>query len=68
MIKAGSTAVIRTVDAIYQPCQVTAISKENVTVAYFAGMRKDRATGRYKEDHRTETIPCKKILSMQERV
>lgn len=67
MIGKGSTVILRTVDAIYSPCKVVSMSGDNVTVTYFAGMKKDRETGRYREDHKVETISRKKILSLQER-
>jgi len=64
----GSTVVLRTKDAIYSTCKIVAMSKENVTVTYFAGMKKDRETGEYYEDRPVETIPRKKIVSMSERL
>lgn len=67
MIGKGSTVILRTVDAIYSPCKVVAMSDDNVTVTYFAGMKKDRKTGKYYEDRPVETIARKKILSLQER-
>lgn len=68
MITENSTAVIRTTDAIYSPCVVIAVSKENVTVKFFAGMKRDRKTGVFVEEHSVETIPRKKIISMSERI
>lgn len=68
MIDKGSTVILRTKDAIYSPCQVLAISKENLTVTYFAGMKKNRETGEFHEERPVETIPRQKIVSLSERV
>ena len=68
MIGKGSTVVLRTKDAIYSTCKIIAMSDENVTVTYFAGMKKDRETGEYYEDRPVETIPRKKIVRMSERL
>lgn len=68
MITKDSTAVIRTVDAIYSPCQVIAVSGKNITITFFSGMKRDRKTGVFIEEHSVETIPHKRILSMSERV
>lgn len=67
MIDKGSTVVLRTCDAIYETCQIVAMSVDNVTVTYFAGMQKDRKTGKANEIRPVETIPRKKIVSMSER-
>lgn len=68
MIEKDSTAVVRTIDAIYSPCTIIAVSKENITVTFFAGMKRDRKTGVFVEEHSVETIPRKKIISMSERI
>ncbi len=68
MIGKGSTVVLRTRDAIYSTYEIVAMSDENVTVTYFAGMKKDRETGEYHEDRPVETIPRKKIVRMSERL
>ena len=67
MIQKNSTIILKTLDAIYSPCKVVALNAESVTVTYFAGMKKDRKTGKMYEDHRTEIIPRNKITSLQER-
>ena len=67
MIEKGSTVILRTTDAIYSPCQVISMSKDNVTVTYFAGKKKDRQTGEFADCHIVEIIPRKKIVRMSER-
>jgi len=67
MITEGSTVILRTTDAIYSPCKVVAISSDNVTVTYFAGTKRNRETGEYKDEHPVVTIPKKKIVSLEER-
>lgn len=67
MIQKGSTIVLRTKEAIYSTCEIVAISDENVTVTYFAGVKKDRQTGKMHEVRPVEIIPRKKIVSMSER-
>lgn len=67
MIKRGSTIILRTISAIYSPCKIVALSDESVTVKFFAGMKKDRKTGKMYEDHQIEIIPRNKITSLQER-
>lgn len=68
MIEKGSTVVLRTIDAIYSPCKIVSMSKENVTVTYFAGNRKDRKTGEFCEDRPVEVVPRKKIIVISERI
>lgn len=68
MINEGSIVVIRTNDAIYSTCKIIAINDNNVTVTYFAGMKKDRITKKYCRNHQIETISRKKIVSMSERL
>lgn len=68
MIGKESIIVLRTKDAIYSTCKIIAMSDENVTVTYFAGMKKNRETGKYYEDRPVETIPRKKIIRMSERL
>lgn len=68
MIKEGSRIVLRTVNAIYSTCQVTAISNKSVTITYCAGMKRDRETGEYHMVSPVETIPAKEIVCMSERV
>lgn len=67
MIKKGNTVILKTISAIYSPCKIVALNAETVTVTYFAGMKKDRKTGKMYEDHQIETIPRNKITSLQER-
>lgn len=68
MIRSGSMAVIKTDEAVYSPCRVISINKDNVTVTFFAGFKKDKKTGKIYEDRPVETISRKKILSMSERI
>lgn len=67
MIQKDSIVELRTKDAIYSTCKIVAISDENVTITYFAGMKKDRQTGKMHEVRPVEIIPRKKIISMSER-
>jgi hypothetical protein len=67
MIQKSSTVILRTVNAIYSPCKIVALNDESITVKFFAGMKKDRKTGKMYEDHQIETIPRNKITSLQER-
>jgi len=67
MVKEGSRIVLRTKDAIYSTCEVVAISKENVTVKFCAGMKRDRATGEYHMISPVETVSIKKVVYMSER-
>lgn len=67
MIQRGSTAIVRTKNAIYSPCEIIALNTESVTITYFAGMKKDRKTGKMYEDHPIEKISRDKIVSLQER-
>lgn len=68
MIDKGSMVVLRTKDEIYAPCRIVAISDENVTVAYFVGMKKNPETGEYHENRSIKIIPRKKIIHMSERL
>lgn len=68
MIEAGSTIVLRTIDAIYETCKIVAMSGDNITVAYFAGTKKDGKTGKMREDNKVEIISRRKIVSMSERL
>jgi len=67
MIKIGSTVIVRTKDAIYCVCELIAMSDKNITVGYFAGMKKDRATGKLRPDHRVDIISRSKIINISER-
>lgn len=68
MIEKNSTVVLLTKDAIYCTCKIVAVSMENVTITYFAGMKRDRTTGEFHMQHPVETIPRKNIISMSERL
>lgn len=68
MIQKGSTVVLQTKDAIYCTCKIIAMSEKNITVTYLAGTRKDKKTGKSFENRPVETIPCKKIISISERL
>ncbi len=68
MIKQGSTVVLRTKEAIFSPCKVMAITKENITVTYFAGTKRDRETGEFSEVHPVETISMKNVKYLSERI
>ena len=67
MIQNDSTVVLVTNDAIYSPCKIIAMSRDNVTITYFKGMNKDRKTGEYCESRPVETISRKNIASISER-
>ena len=67
MISKGSTIVLQTREAIYSTCQVVTMSADNVTVRYFAGTKKDRATGKWYDDFRIESVSRRKIVLMSER-
>jgi hypothetical protein len=64
MIQEGSMAVLRTKKASYKPCKIVKSGGKNVTVTFFAGIKKDRATGEYYEDRPVETIPFREIVSL----
>lgn len=67
MIEEGSTVILRTKNAIYSTCKVVALSDSNVTIEYFAGMKRDRTTKKMRESRPIETIARKNIVSMSER-
>lgn len=67
MIQKGSTAIVRTRNAIYSPCQIVLLHENSVAVEYLAGMKKDSKTGKMVEDRRVDTIPRNQIVSMSER-
>jgi len=67
MIQKDSIIELRTKDAIYSPCQIVALSDNNITVTYYAGVKKNRQTGEMHESRPVEVIPRKKIVSMSER-
>lgn len=67
MIDTGSLVILRTKDAIYSPCKITRMNKQDVAVTFFKGMRWDKESERYIEDHAIETIPRKRIICISER-
>ena len=67
MIQENSLVELKTNDATYSPCRVVAISKTNITVKYSCGSKRDRSTGEFRVDQKTETIPMKNVVSLQER-
>ena len=67
MITQGSIVVMRTTGAIYQPCEIVAMSEKTVTVKFFSGMKKKKGTGGMYADYVTESISRKNIVSMSER-
>lgn len=68
MIQKGSIVILRTNEATYSPCEVLALSKENITITFFAGTRRDRKTGEFQDVHPVETIPIKKVTYLSERL
>lgn len=68
MIKEGSRVILQTKRAIYSTCEVTAISKKNITITYCAGVKLDRKTGEYQMVNPVETIPVKEIVCISERI
>lgn len=68
MIEVGSKIILKTIDAIYEPCFVIKKSPQSITVKYHRGTRKDKKTGEYREDYQVDTIPTRDIVSMSERL
>lgn len=67
MIDKGSLVILRTKDAIYSPCKIVNMSKQDVAVTFFKGMRWDKEKERYVEDRVIEVIPRKNIIRISER-
>lgn len=67
MIDTESTIILRTKDAIYSPCKITNMSKTDVAVRFFKGMRWDKEAERYVGDYVVDIIPRKKIVCISER-
>lgn len=67
MLRKGSSAVLKTKDAIYSPCEIVNISKDSVTVTYLAGTGIDAKTKKPFEKRPVETIKRKDIISLSER-
>jgi len=63
-IQVEATLNLRTKKAIFLPCKVVKAGEKSVTVTYCAGMKKDRQTGEWFENHPVETIPAKDIVSV----
>jgi len=68
MIQEGSTVILRTDDAIFSPCEVVSLSKNNIVVSYFEGTKKDRRTGKFQGNYKIATIPFGKIVKLEERL
>lgn len=68
MIQKGSKVIIRTEDAIYQPCEIISLGVDSITVRYFKGMKRIGKTSEMSEDYKVETIARKKIFNIAERV
>jgi hypothetical protein len=68
MIQEGSTVVLMTDEALFSPCEVVSLSRDNIVVTYFEGMKKDRKTGKVQGSYKTATIPFKKIVKLEERL
>jgi hypothetical protein len=68
MIQEGSMVVLKTDEAIFCPCEVVFLSRDNIVVTYFEGMKKDRRTGKVQGSYKTATIPFKKIIKLEERL
>lgn len=68
MIEPGSTIILRTKEAIYATCKILAMNKDNIRIAYFTSIQKDRKTGKSCGNNVVETIPLKNIVSMSERL
>jgi len=63
-IQVEATLNLRTKKAIFLPCKVVKAGEKSVTVTYCAGMKKDRQTGEWFENHPVETIPARDIVSV----
>jgi hypothetical protein len=68
MIATGSMIILATKEAIYSPCKVLDLNANSVRIQYFAGTKKDRVTGEFKQVHLTETILIKNVTQMSERL
>lgn len=68
MIVKGSMIILATKDTIFSPCEVIALSDKSITVQYFAGTKKDRETGTFKQVFLTATILMKDVTRMSERL
>jgi len=76
MIQIGSKVILRTNNAIFDPCFIQRVDVEpgriqdvkSVTVTYFAGYNKDKNTGEMHEDWKVETIQRKDMVSIAERI
>ena len=67
MIQEGSVLVLTTDNAIFSPCEVLGVGKVGVTITYFAGSKRDRKTGEFREVRPVVTIPFKDIKKVSER-
>ena len=67
MIQEDSMVILRTDEAIFSPCEVVSLGKDNIVISYFEGTKKDRRTGKFQGSYKTATIPFKKIVKLEER-
>lgn len=67
MIDKGSNVILLTKDAIYSPCRITNMSKNDIAVRFFKGMVWNKDTETYEENHTIERIPRKNIVCISER-
>lgn len=68
MITQGSIVELKTENATYSPCKVVSMSKTSISVEYSAGLKRDGETGKFRSDKRTENIPMRDVVSLQERL
>lgn len=67
MINPGSKVILETAEAIYSPCEVVSMSRDNIVVEFCAGTKRDRKTGKMVQQFKKETIPFRKITHLSER-